>query len=50
MRASPRFSHSLLQEVASAVTGASPEEVRRANMLLGDIGQTAVLAREAMRG
>ena len=37
---------SLVEEAIAEAFGQGPEAVRRANMLLGDIGQAAVLARE----
>ncbi len=41
---------SLVEDALAEAFGCDPEEVRRANMLLGDIGQTAVLAREGRLG
>jgi DNA ligase-1 len=37
---------SLVEEAMAAAFGRDPDGVRRANMLIGDIGQTALLARE----
>ncbi len=41
---------SLVEDALAAAFGRDPEAVRRANMLLGDIGQAALLAREDRLG
>ena len=40
----------LVEEAIAAAFDAAPEEVREANMLLGDIGRTAVLAAQRALG